>query len=195
MNTDETYEFEEWRDVVGWEEHYSVSSLGRLKRKAFSMVYSDGQQHDYPDHIYNLNKPAENGYFIIGLKSPIRKRKSYYLHRLVAEAFLDKPFECNIVNHINGDRTDNRVSNLEWCTQSHNMSHAAHLRGTMGAVTVKPVRCKELGCVFQSSSDAVKAIDNDNINHKSAAKNIWAAANGAREKALCYHWEFAKEEQ
>lgn len=49
--------------------------------------------------------------------------KDFYIHRLVAEAFVPNPNNYLEVNHINSDKKDNNVSNLEWCTRSHNMQH------------------------------------------------------------------------
>ena len=46
------------------------------------------------------------------------------LHRIIATLFLDNPKNVNVVNHINGIKTDNRLENLEWCTQQHNVNHA-----------------------------------------------------------------------
>ena len=51
-------------------------------------------------------------------------KKRYTIHRLVAEAYCDKPEGCEQVNHINGDKRDNRAENLEWVTASENHKHA-----------------------------------------------------------------------
>lgn len=71
-----------------------------------------------------LLKPLTNngGYKSVSLYSNGAK-KLLSVHRLVAEAFLDKPDGKNVVNHLNGKRDDNRVENLEWCTQSENKVH------------------------------------------------------------------------
>lgn len=50
-------------------------------------------------------------------------RKSYYIHRLVAMAYIPNPNNKNFINHKNGVKTDNRVDNLEWCTQKENQQH------------------------------------------------------------------------
>ena len=51
-------------------------------------------------------------------------RYVFRIHRLVAECYLDNPNNYEVVNHINGIKSDNHYSNLEWCTRSHNMQHA-----------------------------------------------------------------------
>ena len=73
----------------------------------------------------------KNGYMSLELRmSDTNKR--HLVHRLIAEAFISNPDNKPIVNHINGIKTDNRIENLEWCTQSENIRHAIDtgLRGT-----------------------------------------------------------------
>jgi NUMOD4 motif. len=103
---------EEWRPVKGYE-FYSVSNLGRIRREISPWRRST-----------RLLKPfiGEKGYLDVGLRSP-GKNKSIRLHRLIALAFLPPvPGKTNI-NHKNGDKTDARADNLEWCTMSENQRH------------------------------------------------------------------------
>jgi len=64
-----------------------------------------------------------NGYFHVGLLRD-GKRKNFYVHRLVAETFLPNPKGLPEVNHLDGNKLNNHVENLEWCTSSHNIQHA-----------------------------------------------------------------------
>jgi hypothetical protein len=64
------------------------------------------------------------GYLGITMTNQSGKRKRYGIHRLVAQAYIPNPENKPQINHINGIKTDNRVSNLEWCTQRENNIHA-----------------------------------------------------------------------
>lgn len=63
------------------------------------------------------------GYKTVNLGSR-KNQKTYYIHRLIANNFIDNPNNYNEVNHIDGDKTNNNVNNLEWCTHKHNMREA-----------------------------------------------------------------------
>lgn len=86
-------------------EHYAVSD--------------DGRVWSYKTEQWLKPSLTSRGYPCVRLN-----QKTYNVHRLVAEAFCDKPEGCDQVNHINGDKTDNHSENLEWVTMSQNHKHA-----------------------------------------------------------------------
>jgi hypothetical protein len=110
-----------WKDIEGYEGYYQVSNLGNirtldrvvkkskygtklLKGKIIKLLYCKG---------YMNFKICKNGVCKTAITS-----------RMVASAFIPNPENKKEVNHINGDKTDNRMSNLEWCTGKENLTHA-----------------------------------------------------------------------
>lgn len=114
---------EEWRDIVGYEGMYQVSNLGNVKRlKDQIFVIDDKQRRQYTKIINEkiLHQFADNnGYKIVNINA-----KRTRVHRLVAEAFLCNCEQKPFVNHKDGNKSNNNVANLEWCTASENTLHA-----------------------------------------------------------------------
>lgn len=107
---------EEWRPVVGYEGYYEVSNLGKVRR----LDGLDARGHHIKGRILSPRK-SSNGYLQVQLS--FGTSREYRIHRLVAEAFLPNPKKKSDVNHINENKTDNRVENLEWATRKENMRH------------------------------------------------------------------------
>lgn len=105
---------EEWRDIFGYEGVYQVSNLGRVKRLV-----------GYQAKTERIIKPRikNSGYEFVSLQYK-RAKRNFYVHRLVARAFIGECPRGIDVNHINGNKKDNHIGNLEYVTRVENMKHA-----------------------------------------------------------------------
>lgn len=112
---------EVWKDIPGYEGLYQVSNLGRVKSLDRVVQKGETTRRFHGKIIAASNK--KNGYLQIKLyKNGVRQ--FYGVHRLVAECFVLNPDGKPQVNHIDGDKRNNRADNLEWCTASENQLHA-----------------------------------------------------------------------
>lgn len=108
-------ENEIWKPIVDYEEYYEVSNLGRVKRiKAGMGARASKILKQYL---------GSDGYMRIGL-TVNNKEKYFFVHRLVATAFIPNLENKPQVNHIDGNKLNNSVSNLEWVTAQENIDHA-----------------------------------------------------------------------
>ena len=110
---------ENWKQCKGFEGYYEVSDLGRVRTVARESVKSNGRKCIVKEKV--LSQANVRGYKKVTLKCD-GVRKDMRVHRLIAMAFLDG--EKEMVNHIDGDKTNNTLSNLEWATRSENELHA-----------------------------------------------------------------------
>ena len=119
-------EQELWRDVVGYEGLYLISNLGNLKSIDRIIKTKDGICYFRKGRNITIRK-NNFGYYETRLYKN-GKKKSAFLHRIIAEAFISNPDGLPQVDHINGDKRDNRICNLRWVTRSQNMKAAYELR-------------------------------------------------------------------
>lgn len=107
-----------WKPIAGLDGKYEVSNLGGVRR-AEGVYKTTGER--WPSKPIAVVKHSR-GYFRIR-----KNEKSFYVHRLVASAFVDNPEGKPCVNHIDGVKTNNKAENLEWCTVQENNEHAVKL--------------------------------------------------------------------
>ncbi|MEG9208263.1 NUMOD4 domain-containing protein [Lactococcus garvieae] len=106
---------EEWRDIVGYENIYQVSNLGRVRSLHYGRI--------------RILAQAENidGYLVVNLCVNMNK-KSLRVHRLVASAFITNPQNKPQVNHIDENKKNNQIKNLEWTTEKENSNYGTRTK-------------------------------------------------------------------
>jgi len=177
---------EVWKDIKGYEGRYQVSNIGRVKSLERTATVKNGSKRTVRERILKL--PQNNkGYLLVSLCNSSGKIKRFLVHRLVCEAFHENPNNKPCVNHIDEDKTNNEVSNLEWCTYKENNNF-----GTRTARTYKPVGQYTLEGklikIWQSTMEVERQLGFDQ-------GFISKAARGKRKTAYGYVWKYIEEEK
>lgn len=164
----ETIENEGWYPVHGYEGFYEINQQGKVKSL---------QKHKYN---YILEQRIDRaGYYTVRLTKPDLLSSTQYVHRLLGFAFIENPMNKCCINHIDGNKLNNNLENLEWVTTAENMKHAYKL----GLVVSLPGRCKKIidkcsGKIFESIKNAADF----NLIPYSTCKNY---LNGNRKNPTC----------
>lgn len=138
-------EGEEWRDVVGYEGRYMVSNIGRVKSVGHTTIDKRGIPRYLPSKLKSqiICKNIRHAYPYLTLCDKDGVSKRARVHRLVAEAFIPNPDNLPQVNHKDGCKWNNHVSNLEWVTIRDNLIHSfrtgLHPQDNFFAHAKKPV--------------------------------------------------------
>ena len=167
-----------FKEIEGYEGLYLISNLGRVKSLSKKIWNGKG--------YYNRNeiniKPAKDkdGYLYVQL-SKDNIQKPYKVHRLVAQAFIENPNNLPQVNHKDEDKTNNHVTNLEWCTPKYNLNYGT-LKERFKLRTNKPILCVETGEVFKSASEIKRLFGFDKSYIGVSCKN--------NKTAYGFHWKY-----
>lgn len=186
---------EEWRDIKGFEGYYQISSLGRIKSLKRLIIRRDGKP--YPQKECFL-KPSKNrkGY-LTGQLSKDYKTTFYQVHRLVAEAFIPNVYNLPQVNHIDGNKENNSVDNLEWISNYDNMQHSIKtgLRDVKEISNkMKTAKRREVlqYSIYGEFIKHWKSIKDVETELKIPNQNIVKVCQGKRHTAGGYVWEYYK---
>lgn len=168
-----------WKDIKDYEGLYQISDEGKVRRIFKNGNIKELKNRDDLYHTVSLSKKSV--------------KKSFNVHRLVAEHFLERPEGATEVNHKDGNKYNNNVNNLEWVTQKENLIHAMDtLNKFPFGKQPRKVRCRDIetGEVvqeFYSVSAAAKAIGN-----MSARSAITLSCQGYQGSAYGYYWEYVE---
>lgn len=118
------YNDEIWKPIKNYNDFYEISNYGRVRSLTRTVIFKNGNKRIYNGKILTPKKNDKDEYLRIILHDSNGVNKTYTIHRLVAEAFIDNPEKLLIVNHIDGNKRNNYYKNLEWCTSQYNNKHA-----------------------------------------------------------------------
>lgn len=162
----------EWRKIIykNIETNYSISDTGRVKNTLTNRELSLSTQQGYKHATLLINK----------------KPKRCRVHRLVAIAFIENPENKEYVNHINGDRGDNRLENLEWVTPQENTIHAWKTGLAKSAVKKRVFQYSLEGELISSYESVAKAAaETDSLSEK-----ISMCCNRQRNSHNGFQWRY-----
>lgn len=152
---------------------YAVSTEGRIRKNANKRILA--------------TTPDSRGYPAISLKDE-NGWHTKNVHRLVAKTFIDNPMNKPTVNHIDGNKRNNHITNLEWATSGENLKHAYATglkhRPDYAGSSKKRVRIVETGEVFNSVGECARAINGDQAH-------IFNCLSGRYHTHKGYHYEYA----
>ena len=115
----------EWKEIKGYEGSYEVSNLGEVRSMDRNIKYSNGTIVPYKGKL-KKQSIDKYGYAYVGLYLN-QNHKQGMIHRLVANAFIDNIDNKPQINHIDGNKLNNHVDNLEWVTAQENLTHAVDI--------------------------------------------------------------------
>lgn len=178
---------ETWRPIKGKEGQYEVSALGNVRSLDRTVNNPVNGRYRVPGKTLKLCH-AKNGYTVVNLG-----RKTHYVHRLVCEAFIGAIPNGMTVNHKDGNKANNRASNLEVVTYSENHLHAFHVlhrrptnlgkHNTNASKAVAQVKGDTILAIYPSAREAERQTE---ICHK----GISACCHGKAKTAGGYGWVF-----
>lgn len=139
---------EVYKDIEGFEGLYQVSNLGNVK----SLNYNNTKKEKLLKPIIN-----SNGYKRVSLYKN-KTRKTYDVHRLVAQSFIENPNNLPCINHKDESRTNNIVTNLEWCTYKYNTNYGTCIARMVKALSNNPNRLKAISKALTNNPKRSKAV-------------------------------------
>lgn len=173
-----------WKDIVGYEGLYQISNYGRVKSVTRKVNCRNGTIKTISEKILASN-PNNRGYYSVQLcynSLPVR----YLVHRLVANAFIPNPDNKEQVNHIDEDKANNSVDNLNWMTAKENTNFGTKNQRVSKANINNPLSSKSVTNgieIYPSAAEAHRQLSCDSSSILKSCKNPNKTCGG-------YHWNY-----
>lgn len=175
-----------WKEVKDYP-NYEISNFGRVKALKF---YSNVHKKYYDRELILKEKTNRFGYKFVSLGCGKRgNRKNVMIHRLVAQAFIHNSNNYKEINHIDGNKANNNVNNLEWCTRSENMKHAYKIGLRRGIPTKEVIQLAD-GKIIKRWASISEIKNTLNLDYSS----IYQCCNNKRNKCGGFQWRYLKED-
>jgi hypothetical protein len=179
---------EVWKDVENYEGLYCVSNMGRIKSLSRKRLINKTKMsyHLMPERVLVIKKD-KNGYCHVTLcKENIKK--TFWLHRIVLKHFIENINNLPQINHKNGNKSDNRVENLEWCTSKYNYCESVRLglrkngprKPYKNSKKIAQIKDGKIVKIFENRASAVREFGGKTINV------------GSSKRCYGYHWQYFK---
>ena len=142
--------------------------------------------------ILKLYHNTIDGYFSIKLLNEYGDRKTYHVHRFVAETFIPNPDNLPCVNHKDENKLNNRIDNLEWCTHKYNTNYGTCVERQSLNSTKWAVKCIETDTIYKSVKEASTktGIKTNTIYHACAQSRKGYGNYSKNANCKYYHWEY-----
>ncbi len=180
---------DERKDVIGYEQYYQVSRDGRVFSKGRQAVRRNGVPMTYyPKQL--TPKDNGNGYLTVMLYNE-HGGKRFYVHRLIAQTFVENPFNYPQVNHKDENKQNNCADNLEWCDSKYNLCYGTHTQRVASALSRAVVQYSSDHQFIKEYPSAMEAMRNTGIRQGSISR----CCNGQQYHAGGFIWKYKDESE
>lgn len=179
-----------WKDITNYEGYYQISNLGRIK--SLSRVIKLFNRGEFlSKEIILIPYKTKKGYLRVPLLKN-KERKGYLVHRLVAKEFIKNPLNYDQVNHLDGNKANNNIYNLEWCNNSQNSLHSFRLGLQKPKIGANNGYAKKVG-KYDMQGNLIEIYDYMSLAAKennSCIANISSCCHGKRKKVRGHVFKF-----
>lgn len=178
-----------WKDIREYEGLYQISNLGRVKSLDRDIIRKNGRNHHTNEKILTPSKNLKE-YLFVSLRT-CNSRKIKYIHRLVCEHFIPNQHNYSQVNHIDENKENNCINNLEWCTNIYNCNYGSHNKKIAKSLSKSLNQYDLNGTFIRNWKNSAEVYNNLKIDRG----HISSCCNGKRKTAGGFIWKYEQKKE